>query len=200
MLRGTLRQQNYCKAWNVFVKLGLTDDSSKITDTSKLTYTDLLRSFLPANSGNLKADLKSLMGSDWDADIETMLESLELFSNKKININEGSPAQLLQALLEEKWLLKAGDRDMIVMQHQFEYTMSNGDNKQLLSSLVLEGKNEHMTAMAMTVGLPLAITVRGFLQGKFTLSGVQIPTVPQIYEPMLQELAQQGICFTETEK
>lgn len=199
MLRGTLRQQNYCKAWNVFVKLGLTDDSSKITDTAKLTYSDLLRSFLPFNSGSLKADLKTLMGTDWDAEIEAMLESLELFSNKKININEGSPAQLLQALLEEKWLLKAGDRDMIVMQHQFEYTLANGTNKQLQSSLVFEGKNEHMTAMAITVGLPLAITVRGFLQGKFAVSGVQIPILPQIYEPMLQELSQHGISFTEKE-
>lgn len=200
MLRGTLRQQNYCKAWNVFVKLGLTDDSSKITDASKLTYTDLLRSFLPKNSRDVKSDLKALMGVEWDADIETMLESLELFSNKKINVNEGSPAQLLQALLEEKWLLKAGDRDMIVMQHQFDYTLANGTKKQLHSSLVLEGKNEHMTAMAMTVGLPLAITVRNFLKGALPLSGVQIPTIPSIYNPLLDELTERGISFTEREK
>ena len=199
MLRGTLRQQNYCKAWNVFVKLGLTDDSAKITNTGGLTYTDLLQSFLPTATGNVAADLKNLMGKEWDADIENMLESLELFSNKKIKVNEGSPAQLLQALLEEKWLLKAGDRDMIVMQHQFEYRLSNGSKKYLESSLVLEGKNEHMTAMAMTVGLPLAITVRNFLKGGLMLSGVQIPTIPSIYNPLLDELAERGISFTETE-
>ena len=199
MLRGTLRQQNYCKAWNVFVKLGLTDDSAKIYNTAKLSYTDLLKSFLPVNSGNVKADLKAFMGNEWDNDIENMMEYLEVFSNKKISINEGSPAQLLQALLEEKWQLKTGDRDMIVMQHQFDYRTAKGEQKHLQSSLVLEGKNEHMTAMAMTVGLPLAITVRRFLQGHLAVSGVQIPTVPQIYEPMLQELSLFGISFTEKE-
>ncbi len=199
MLRGTLRQQNYCKAWNVFVKLGWTDDSAKIYNTAKLSYTDLLKSFLPIHSGNVKADLKTFMGKEWDADIEHMMDYLELFSNKKISINEGTAAQLLQALLEEKWQLKAGDRDMIVMQHQFEYRSTTGEKKHLQSSLVLEGKNEHMTAMAMTVGLPLAITVRRFLQGHLNLSGVQLPTVPQIYEPMLQELSQHGISFTEKE-
>jgi saccharopine dehydrogenase-like NADP-dependent oxidoreductase len=198
LLRGTLRQTGYCKAWNVFVKLGFTDDGYKIRDSDKLDYTQLLESFLPEGNGNTLERLKNFMGNEWDADIQNKLEYLELFSNKKIKLKEGSPAQLLQDLLEEKWKLKHGDKDMIVMQHLFLYTLNN-KNHQLTSSLVVIGDDEEHTAMAKTVGLPLAITVKNFLTGKFKLSGVQIPIVPQIYEPLLKELEEYNIIFKESE-
>ncbi len=198
MLRGTLRQHGYCRAWNLFVKLGLTDDTSKITHADKLTYSSLLASFLPPATGSLKERLKNFVGADWDKEMETMMDYLELFSDKPVTMNEGSPAQLLQALLEEKWKLKPGDKDMIVMQHQFEYTLPGKSGLQRSeSSLVVIGKNENHTAMALTVGLPLAITVKNFLTKKFTASGVQIPTKKEIYEPLLKELEEQGIIFKE---
>ena len=196
MLRGTLRQHGYCKAWNVFVKLGLTDDTSKITHTDKLNYTQLLNSYLPSGNASVKEKLKIFMGSDYDSDIEKMLEYLELFSDKKITLTEGTPAQLLQALLEEKWKLKSHDKDMIVMQHEFEYKIGSKIEK-LNSSLVVIGKDEHHTAMALTVGLPLAITVKNFLTKKFNLLGVQIPITKEIYEPLISELEKEGIIFTE---
>jgi saccharopine dehydrogenase-like NADP-dependent oxidoreductase len=198
ILRGTLRMPGYCKAWNVFVKLGLTDDSYKIKQANTLTYTALLNSFLPAGKESTKDKLIAFMGNDIDDDVIAKLEYLELFSNKEIILKEGSPAELLQALLEEKWLLKQGDKDMIVMQHQFVYTL-NGETKKLNSSLVVIGDDEVYTAMAKTVGLPLAITVKNFLTGKFQLYGVQIPIEKAIYEPMLDELEKVGIVFKETE-
>ncbi len=197
MVRGTLRQYGYCKAWNVFVKLGLTDDTSMITNTDKLTYTSLLASFLPPAKGNLKERLKTLMGTGWDSEIEKQMDYLELFSDKKITISQGTPAQLLQALLEEKWKLKPNDKDMIVMQHQFEYTLPGKEIQKLNSSLVVIGKDEHHTGMALTVGLPLAITVKNFLTKKFNLNGVQIPTKKEIYLPLLKELEENQIIFSE---
>jgi saccharopine dehydrogenase-like NADP-dependent oxidoreductase len=198
MLRGTLRQHGYCKAWNVFVKLGLTDDSVKITRANKLSYSDLINSFLPNESGNVKDKLKKFMGAQYDLEIEEMLNYLELFSDRKITLEEGTPAQLLQALLEEKWKLKSTDKDMIVMQHQFEYKMTAQSNIQKLnSSLVVIGKDDHHTAMALTVGLPLAITVKNFLTKIFTASGVTIPTKKEIYLPLLEELESYGIHFIE---
>lgn len=198
MLRGTLRQHGYCRAWNVFVKLGLTDDSSRITQADTLNYSSLVASFLPPAKGDLKERLKNFVGADWDKDMESMMEYLELFSNKKITLKEGSPAQLLQNLLEEKWELKTGDKDMIVMQHQFEYTLPDKSGIQKTdSSLVVIGKDENHTAMALTVGLPLAITVKNFLTNKFSLSGVQIPIKKEIYEPMLKELEELGVVFKE---
>lgn len=198
LLRGTLRQTGYCKAWNVFVKLGLTDDGYKIHDANQLTYTQLIGSFLPQGNGTVKDRLKNFMGAEWDMEVEAKLNYLELFDNKAIKIKEGSPAQLLQDLLEEKWKLKHGDKDMIVMQHLFEYKL-NGKDHYLTSSLVVTGDDEEHTAMAKTVGLPLAITVKNFLTGKFKLSGVQIPIVKEIYEPLLQELEELGIVFSEKE-
>jgi saccharopine dehydrogenase-like NADP-dependent oxidoreductase len=198
MLRGTLRMPGYCKAWNVFVKLGLTDDTYKIKNANALTYTDLLESFLPSGPSTVKEKLVDFMGSGIDAEIMTKLEYLELFSNKPIKLKDGSPAELLQNLLEEKWLLKAGDKDMIVMQHQFEYELKGAKHK-LNSSLVVIGDDEVHTAMAKTVGLPLAITIKNFLTGKFKLYGVQIPLVKEIYEPMLSELESLNIVFTEKE-
>ncbi|MBL7910781.1 MAG: saccharopine dehydrogenase NADP-binding domain-containing protein [Bacteroidia bacterium] len=197
MVRGTLRQHGYCKAWNVFVKLGLTDDSSKITHANNLTYTSLLSSFLPSGKGNLKDRLKEFMGTAWDAEIEKQMDYLELFSDKKIEVAEGTPAQLLQALLEEKWKLKPNDKDMIVMQHQFEYALPGKNVQKLNSSLVVIGEDENHTGMALTVGLPLAITVKNFLTKQFNLSGVQIPTKKEIYLPLLKELEENKIVFTE---
>lgn len=197
MLRGTLRQKGYCKAWNVFVRLGLTDDTSKITNANQLTYGGLVRSFLPVSKLPLIDQLKNLMGNDWDDDIEDKLSYLEILGDKKIQIAEGSPAQILQSLLEEKWKLKAEDKDMIVMQHQIEYTNKEGKNKKIHSSLVLEGKDQNHTAMALTVGLPLAITVKNYLTNQFKISGVQIPIHKIIYEPMLIELENYGIKFKE---
>jgi len=198
MLRGTLRQHGYCRAWNVFVKLGLTDDTLKITNADKLTYTELINSFLPSLKGNAKEKVKSFMKDEYDSATEFMLDYLELFSDKKIELKEGTAAQLLQALLEEKWKLQEHDKDMIVMQHQFEYTLPNEPQlHKLISSLVVIGKDQHHTAMALTVGLPLAITIKNFLAKKFTLSGVQIPVKKEIYLPLLKELEEHKIIFTE---
>lgn len=200
MLRGTLREDGYCKAWNVFIKLGLTDDSSKIMHASSMTYTSLLDSFLPSGKGTVKERLIKLVGKEWNDDLSERFEFLELFSDKKITLAEGTPAQLLQALLEEKWKLQETDKDMIVMQHQFEYQVKGEPElKKLESSLVVIGKDQQYTAMALTVGLPLAITVKNFLTGKFKLSGVQIPIHPEIYEPMLAELEEQGVIFIENQ-
>ncbi len=198
LLRGTLRMPGYCEAWNVFVKLGLTDDTYKIHQADSMTYTQLINSFLLDEKNSVRDRLRAFMGKDYNDAIEMKLDYLELFSDKKIKLNEGTPAQLLQDLLEEKWKLKHNDKDMIVMQHLFEYEL-NGKTHKLTSSLVVKGDDEDYTAMAKTVGLPLAITLKNFLTGKFKLSGVQIPIVKEIYDPLIKELEQLGIKFVEKE-
>ena len=100
--------------------------------------------------------------------------------------------------MEKKWKLKDGDKDMIVMQHQFEYTVG-GIGKKLVSSLVVKGDNQTDTAMAKTVGLPLGIAAIKILEGKFSLRGVQIPVHEDIFMPILEELQEMGIRFIESE-
>lgn len=199
MLRGTLRMPGYCKAWNVFVKLGLTDDTYKIEASDSLTYLQLMEAYLPAGKQSAKEKLIAFMGAEMDAESLAKIEWLEIFGNRKIKLSNASPAQILQDLLEEKWKLQEHDKDMIVMQHQFEFTTADKKNKTIISSLVVKGEDQIYTAMAKTVGLPLAITAKLILQGKIQARGVVIPTIKEIYEPLLAELEQFGMQFEEVE-
>jgi saccharopine dehydrogenase-like NADP-dependent oxidoreductase len=198
MLRGTLRMPGYCKAWNVFVKLGLTDDSYKIEASETLTYKQLLEAFLPQGKSSVKEKLVAFMGNEMDAETLSKIEWLEVLTDRKIRLKDATPAQILQDLLEEKWLLKENDKDMIVMQHEFEYSLK-GQTKKITSSLVVKGEDQTYTAMAKTVGLPLAISAKLILQGKIKARGVVIPTTKEIYEPVLAELETLGVKFVEKE-
>lgn len=198
MLRGTLRMPGYCKAWNVFVKLGLTDDTYKIEASETLTYKQLLEAFLPQGKQSVKDKLVDFMGNEMDAETLSKIEWLEILTDRKIRLKDATPAQILQDLLEEKWLLKENDKDMIVMQHEFEYSLK-GQTKKITSSLVVKGEDQTYTAMAKTVGLPLAISAKLILQGKIKTRGVTIPTTKEIYEPVLAELETLGVKFVEKE-
>jgi saccharopine dehydrogenase (NADP+, L-glutamate forming) len=124
------------------------------------------------------------------------LQWLRLFESIPLPLTEGSPAQLLQAILEVHWSLQPADRDLIVMQHQFEIQTETGIKK-VISSLVEEGQDATYTAMAKTVGLPLAIAADLFLSKKIALRGLQLPVVPELYLPILEALEQEGISFEE---
>lgn len=197
MLRGTLRMPGYCKAWNVFVKLGLTDDTYKVEASETLTYPQLLEAFLPEGTQSTKEKLVAFMGSEMDSEVISKIEWLGLFENTKIGVSDASPAQILQHLLEEKWKLQEHDKDMIVMQHQFKYISADKKEKTILSSLVVKGEDQIYTAMAKTVGLPLAITAKLILQNKIDARGVTIPTIKEIYLPLLSELESFGVKFEE---
>lgn len=198
MLRGTLRMPGYCKAWNVFVKLGLTDDTYKIEASDQLTYRQLIEAYLPKGKEITKDKLIAFMGQDADKEAIDKIEWAGVLEDRKIRLTDASPAQILQDLLEEKWKLKEYDKDMIVMQHQFEYII-NKESKKIISSLVVKGEDQIYTAMAKTVGLPLAITTKLILQEKIKAKGVAIPVIKEIYDPLLNELEEFGIRFEEKE-
>ena len=136
------------------------------------------------------------MGAEMDAETLSKIEWLDIFGDRKIRLENASPAQILQDLLEEKWKLEENDKDLIVMQHQFEYQL-NGQIKKINSSLVVKGEDQTFTAMAKTVGLPLAITAKLIRQGKIKARGVIIPTIKERDESWLQELELYGVKFVE---
>ena len=111
-------------------------------------------------------------------------------------MQDQTPARVLQGLLEEKFRLEPDDRDMIVMQHQVEYTLGE-KRERIVSSMAVTGENGSRTAMSKTVGLPVAIAARLILQGKIGLKGVRIPIYREIYRPVMGELEQYGIRFIE---
>jgi saccharopine dehydrogenase-like NADP-dependent oxidoreductase len=198
MIRGTLRQSPYCSAWSIFVDLGLTDDSFKIEGSEKLSYREIAEAFLPGrkSSGSLMNRISNLTGFKEDSTEMKMMEWTGILSDERPGIKDASPAQVLQHLLEQKWKLKEEDKDMIVMQHIFQYEIL-GKKTHHTSSLVVKGDNSVYTAMAKTVGLPMAIAARLILNGKIKSTGVQIPVTKEIYTPILQELKSFEIKFDD---
>ncbi len=198
MYRGTIRKVGFSRAWNIFVQLGMTDDSYTIEDSENMSYRDFVNLFLaysPSDSVELK--LRSYLKIDQDDIMWEKLVELDVFNpNKKIGLSKATPAQMLQKILEDSWTLKEDDKDMIVMQHLFGYEIE-GSKRQIESSLVVEGENQTYTAMAKTVGLPLAIAALKILKGEIKTPGVQIPISKEVYEPILKELENYGITFKE---
>ena len=199
LLRGTLRRKGFSKSWNYFVQLGLTDDSYTILDSENLTYREYLNMFLPmSNKLNLEEKFCKEFDISESSESFQKIKWLDIFSNKKVELENATPAQILQKILVEKWTLCEEDKDMIVMQHQFEFTIDRS-RKKLRSSLVVFGDNQRDTSMAKTVGLPVAIAVKLILNGEINSVGVKIPTTKDIYIPVLKELSENGINFIEEE-
>lgn len=113
-----------------------------------------------------------------------------------INRGRCSAADVLQFALEKKLMLQPGDKDLVVMLHEIEH-QRNGSMYKTSSTLLLEGQDGVRTAMAKTVGLPLAIAAKLILNGQLTCQGLQIPIAKEIYEPVLAELEKEGIVFRE---
>lgn len=198
LLRGTLRQSGYCSAWHVFVQLGLTDDSYSIENSQELTYAQLVEALLPSSltGKSLQQSVAQLCGLSESSEEIKMVAWTGIFSDDKIGLPNASPAQILQKLLEEKWKLKSTDKDMVVMQHRFDYIL-NGKKYSRYSSLVVTGEDAAHTAMAKTVGLPVAIASSRLLLGKIQERGVLIPISEGISRQILNELKEYGIHFQD---
>ncbi len=175
IVRGTLRKTGFSKAWDVFVQLGMTSDDSckKIISSHKFSKY-----------------LKKLN----DSDINKKMHYLDLFNKDNLSNYFNSPASFLLNILKNKWSLEDGDKDMIVMQHQFEYSLNN-IKKRINFSMVTKGDNNIHTAMAKTVGLPVFFACKLLLEDSITLKGVKIPIHKEIYEPILKDLSNEGINF-----
>ncbi len=200
MFRGTMRRPGFCQAWNIFVQLGLTSDEFKIPHSDQITYREFINSFLqydPIKPVELK--VANYLGIDEYSNEMELVKWTGIFDDELIGIPKLSPAQILQRLLEKKWKLDPNDKDMIVMQHQFQYRLGAKD-KEISSSMVVIGKDTTHTAMSITVGTPVAIAAKLILTGKIQKTGVLAPVCPEIYEPILKELESYGILFIEEER
>jgi saccharopine dehydrogenase-like NADP-dependent oxidoreductase len=197
IFRGTLRRPGFSRAWDAFVKLGMTDDSYTLENSAEMTYRDFVNQFLAYNpNDSVELKLMHNLSIPQDSDIMEKLEWTGMFSEAKINIPNATPAQILELILKDKWTLLEDDKDMIVMYHKLGYEL-DGERKMIESSMVVEGEDKVKTAMSKTVGIPVAIATKLILQGIINLKGVHIPIYPDIYNPMLKELEKHGISFKE---
>ena len=198
LYRGTMRRVGFSKAWNMFVQLGMTDDSYEVENSEGMSYREFVNLFLPYSpTDSVELKLRHLLKIDQD-DIrwEKLLE-LNLFdAEKTVPLKNATPAQILQYILEDSWTLQNDDKDMIVMYHKFGYEIQ-GTKKQIDANMVVIGDNRKYTAMAKTVGLPVAIATLLILNKKITTPGVQIPITKEVYEPIIKELEAYGIAFKE---
>ena len=200
LYRGTLRRVGFSKAWNIFVQLGMTDDSYVIENSEGMSFRDYTNLFLPYSpTDSVELKLRHYLKIDQDDVVWEKLLELNLFDSKKtIPLVKASPAQMLQYLLEQNWSLGDDDKDMIVMYHKFGYEL-DGEKRQIDSNMVVTGKNRTHTAMAKTVGLPVAMATLAILNKKIATPGVQIPIRKEVYEPILAELQKHDIRFREYE-
>ena len=200
LCRGTIRKVGFSESWDVFVQLGMTDDSYTIENSMDMTFRDFVDLFLPYSAKDkVELKLQKLLNISESEPIWSKLLEIDLFSSQKtVTIDKATPAQILEFILCKSWSLDPNDKDMIVMTHKFIYELNN-KKYQIDSNMVCIGEDQTYTAMAKTVGLPLAIATLAILNSKITVKGVQLPVNKAIYNPILKELIDYGIEFNEYE-
>ncbi|WP_417942779.1 saccharopine dehydrogenase family protein [Flavobacterium sp. RS13.1] len=198
LYRGTIRRVGFSKAWNMFVQLGMTDDSYIMEDSENMSYRQFTNSFLPYHpTDSVEIKMRLILKIDQDDIMWDKLLELDLFNpDKKVNLPNATPAQILEKILMDSWTLQPDDKDMIVMYHKFGYEL-NSEKRQIDSKMVCIGEDQTYTAMAKTVGLPVAIATLLILNGKITTPGVQLPISKEVYLPILEELESYGVVFYE---
>ncbi|MBG6062800.1 saccharopine dehydrogenase-like NADP-dependent oxidoreductase [Flavobacterium sp. CG_9.1] len=198
LYRGTIRRVGFSKAWTMFVQLGMTDDSYIMENSENMSYREFVNSFLPYHpTDSVEIKTRLILKIDQDDIMWDKLLELDLFNrNKIVGLKQATPAQILEKILTDSWTLQEDDKDMIVMYHKFGYER-NGKKEQIDSKMVCIGDDQTYTAMAKTVGLPVAMATLLILNGKITTPGVQLPIRKEVYEPILKELEEYGVVFKE---
>lgn len=198
LYRGTMRRVGFSKAWNMFVELGMTDDTYTVENSKGMSYRDFTNLFLPYSpTDSVELKLRHYLKIEQDDIMWAKLLEINLFDPTKIiALPNATPAQILQEILEASWTLESAEKDMIVMYHKFGYEL-DGEKKQVDANMVVVSESKTHTAMAKTVGLPVAMATLNILNKKITTPGVQIPISKEVYEPILEELKGYGINFKE---
>ena len=195
MFRGTLRYPGWCETMKNIAKLGFFEET-EYQDLAKLTFSELTAKLAGVAQQNLKSNISSFLKIDETSSVVSNLEWLGLLSDEPLPSGAKSPLDVLAARMLEKMRYGPGERDLLVMQHEFIAKYSDRTEK-TFSLMIDYGIPHGDTSMSRTVGLPAAIAVKLILRGKINLVGVQVPVIPEIYMPVLEELASLGIKFTE---
>jgi saccharopine dehydrogenase (NADP+, L-glutamate forming) len=199
MIRGTLRNKGYCDAWHILVQLGCCDDTYAMDGVGEMTHKSFISAFVDESDGfDVQQNLVRQFNLDPNGEEMKRLKWSGFFTDEPVGLAHGTPARILEHILQKRWKLQPEDKDLIVMWHRFAVDV-DGKRREIQASLVARGENATFTAMAKTVGLPLAIAAKLLLENKIQSRGVVIPTIPEIYEPVLKELSMLGIELHEKE-
>jgi saccharopine dehydrogenase (NADP+, L-glutamate forming) len=195
MLRGTLRNIGWCETIRTMVRLGLLDQDEK--DWTGLTFAGFFRKLLNTQTVDIKKEISERLGIPLGLAIFRRLEWLGLFSDEPLPLQKGSALEIIGARMTQELAYAAGERDMIVLQHEFIASYPGAGKERIISTLIDFGIPGGDSSMARTVGLPAAIGTKLILEGKIKEIGVHIPVGPAIYQPILAELKTLDIAFKE---
>jgi saccharopine dehydrogenase (NADP+, L-glutamate forming)/spermidine synthase len=185
MLRGTFRNIGWCGTLDKIADLGLLDIEERSFE--KMTYADLMRELTSSKDSDVKSAVAKVCDIASNDSIIERLEWLGLFEEKQIPSGTNTILDTLCNLFEEKMQYAPGERDMIVMHHEF--LVQYPDKKQKITSTLIDyGIKNGDSSMSRTVALPVAIASKMILNGEITLTGVHRPIIPEFYELILQEL------------
>ena len=199
MFRGTLRNKGWCSTLKKIADLGLLEEEEK--DWTGLTYKDFLKKLMnDPDEEDIKKALSAHLNIEESSDIIQRFEWLGLLSDEPLPSEKDSPLNILGAKMLEKLQYEEGERDMIMLQHQFIASYPGDKKEKITSTLIDFGIPHGDTSMARTVGLPAAISTKLILEGKIEKTGVHIPVTPEIYIPILQELKELDIAFKENKE
>jgi saccharopine dehydrogenase-like NADP-dependent oxidoreductase len=192
-VRTTLRHADFMHGWKNVIRLKMTDEKVQYDSNGK-TLGEVFKNHFE------KSNLENWENMNYEGENDLILKQFSFLglNDTKTPVNKGmcSAADILQFSLEKNLALGPEDKDMIVMLHELEY-VSGDEPSSVRSTLIVKGEDNLHTAMAKTVGLPLGIAAKLILGGEMKLRGLHIPTSPEIYEPVLKELEEYGICFEE---
>jgi saccharopine dehydrogenase-like NADP-dependent oxidoreductase len=186
--RGTLRNMGWCDTMYNLRKVGVLELEE--LDVKGKTYADLMHGLLGADAGE---DLRSAAARKMEVPADSLpprnLEWLGAFGERPIGQDRISPLDAIGELMFERLAYREGERDLIVLYHDFRAAYPDGSEERIVSSMIDFGIPNGDSSMSRTVSLPAAIAVRMILEGKITARGVLRPVAKDVYEPVLDELA-----------
>ncbi|MBC8450224.1 MAG: saccharopine dehydrogenase NADP-binding domain-containing protein [Chloroflexi bacterium] len=198
MFRGTLRNEGWCATLKKLGELGLFSDEER-HDLTGLTFRELSVRLVGSRGDRLEADLAAYLGIEPDAQVMSNLAWLGLWSDEPLPAGRRTLLGVLAARMLQKMSYEPGERDMLILQHEFLAQYPDGQER-ITSTLIDFGIPYGDSSMSRTVGLPAAIGVKMVLQGQIAARGVLTPVLPEIYEPALAELEELGIrCVEKSE-
>jgi saccharopine dehydrogenase-like NADP-dependent oxidoreductase len=194
-IRTTLRYPSFCRGWNKLVKM----DFTNISDYEEINDCKTFEEWFDLKKKKFLSKNENADAAFFNEEFLEQIDYLKIRSRENIPAVIRHSAALLQYLLEKYLVMKPHDKDMVIMLHEIEYSV-NSQGKKISSCLIVKGEDPIHTAMAKTVGLPLGIAAKLILQKKIQLTGLHIPVISEIYEPVLKELELNGIQFNEETK
>lgn len=198
VLKGKLMREEFSRLWSLIIRLGLTDNFSRVDLLERKSFYEFLKSILPYCGGDSPEAILSRHFKAHFIQIE-QLKWLGLFDDSWVDSRDVTAEVILKHLLEKKLSMTAADRDCIIMRHELDYTWRN-DRYNFRATLIASGEGDTNSAIAKAIGLTTGAAAKNCMLGNIRIKGLHTPARKELYDPMLNELDDLGVTFFVEEK